>query len=229
MVKCFCIDNSNYRYLMLEDGVLSPTNIKVNQGEVREFNEKSFALYKSNLQVESLDNYGKVVFRKIVSSLIGVSAEDITKEEVIVCHDNTFMTLSGYIDKFKDSNIYCSMRLGLPSFSITDLDFSDTDYHGRQHSFKVTELCGFSVLTQKKEILDTVSAIRKSYKKDVKLITEDDNLLTKIINSMPTLNTSHDTTLESMAKQRHDNNLYMGTIASRRFQKANDEFVLNNK
>ena len=98
MVKCFCIDNSNYRYLFFEDGVLSPTNIKVNQGEVREFNEKSFALYKSNLQVESLDNYGKVVFRKIISSLIGVSAEDITKEEVIVCHDNTFMTLSGYID-----------------------------------------------------------------------------------------------------------------------------------
>ena len=40
---------------------------------------------------------------------------------------------------------------------------------------------------------------------------------------------SADDTLESMAKQRHDNNLYMGTIASRRFQKANDEFVLNNK
>lgn len=230
MVKCFCINSNNYRYLILEDGVLSPTNIEVKQGEVREFNDKSFEIYRSNLQIESLDNYGKVVFHKIICSLIGVADGDIVNDEVIVCNNNAFMTLSGYINKFENASIYCSMRISLPSFNITELDFSDTDYHGRSHSFKVAELCGFSVLTQKKEIIDTISAIRRSYKKDIKLITEDDNLLIKLINNMPSFSAPHhNDTLETMIKQRHDNNAYFGTIGSRRLNKALDEFYLNSK
>lgn len=228
MVKCFCIDSNSYRYLILEDGVLAPTNIEVKQGEVREFNAKSFEIYRSNLQIESLDNYGKVVFHKIICSLIGVADGDIVNDEVIVCNNNAFMTLNGYINKFENASIYCSMRIDLPSFKIAELDFSDKDYHGNSHSFKVVELCGFSVLTQKKEIIDTISAIRRSYKKDIKLITEDDNLLVKLINKMPSFSApSHDTTLESMAKYRQDNNLYMGTIGSRGVQKASDAYILN--
>lgn len=234
MAKCFHIDSNmfsnSHRYLILEDGVLAPTNIKVKQGEVREFNEKSFELYKSNLQIGSLDNYGKSVFRKIISSLIGVSNEDIIKDEVIVCYDNTFMTLNSYIDKFEDSNIHCSIRINLPSFKINDLTFKDMNSKGNSHSFNVTELCGFSVLTQRKEILEKVSAIRKSYKKDIKLIRDEDNLLTKIVSKMPTLSAPHhDDTLETMIKQRHDNNSYFGTVGYRRFNKALDEFYLNSK
>lgn len=234
MVKCFHIDSNmfsnSHRYLILEDGVLAPTNIKVKQGEVREFNRKSFELYKPNLQIQSLDNYGKTVFHKIISSLIGVDDEDIIKDEVIVCYDNTFMTLDSYINKFEDSNINCSMRLSLPNFEITDLTFDDKDYHGYNHNFKVTELCGFSVLTQRKEILEKVSAIRKSYKKDIKLIRDEDNLLTKILSKMPTLPAPHhDDTLETTIKQRHDNNSYFGTVGYRRFNKALDEFYLNSK
>lgn len=234
MVKCFHIDsnpyNNTHRYLMLEDGVLAPNNIRVKQGEVREFNEKSFEFYKPNLQIESLDNYGKVVFHKIISSLLGVVDEDIIKDGVIVRKDNTCMILEGYIEKFENADIFCRMELDLPSFKINDLGFEDMDSSGREHRFKVNELCGLSVLTQRKEILEKVNAIRKSYKKDVKLITEHDNLLVKLVSHMPTISApQHDDSLKDVAKYRHDNNLYMGPIGFRRAVKALDESILNDK